>query len=149
MQPSEDMFPTDWSPPPVEFLAVKALQASSGAPAHSWVGTEGPRGLKRLACWLPREPELQDSDPKESLASLEEMRWSMAGPSQQAAAPVVDTCSEVGQRPPLWGHPSSVAPRPAFFGLLLLIVSSQLHTPNLPAALDPKAKVPLSLYFCS
>ncbi|XP_058390500.1 protein FAM178B isoform X1 [Diceros bicornis minor] len=93
MQATGDMFPTDWSPPPVEFLNPRALQAGGGAPAQSCVGTVGPQGLRRLACQLPEElqQEPQDSDHRGRLASLGGLFWNMAGPRQKAAAPVVDT----------------------------------------------------------
>nr|XP_014714633.2 protein FAM178B isoform X2 [Equus asinus]XP_044628850.1 protein FAM178B isoform X2 [Equus asinus]XP_044628852.1 protein FAM178B isoform X2 [Equus asinus] len=93
MQATGDMFPTDWSPPPVEFLNPRVLQAGREAPAQSCLGTVGPQGPRRLACQLPEdlEQERRDSDPKGALASLEEMFWNMAGPSKKAAAPMVDT----------------------------------------------------------
>nr|KAF6429320.1 family with sequence similarity 178 member B [Molossus molossus] len=83
MQATGDTFPTDWSPPHFKFLTPRALQAGRR------VGTVGPRGLRRLACWVPMELEQkpQASDPKEDLASLEELFRSAAGPSRQAAAP--------------------------------------------------------------
>uniref|UniRef100_A0A8C8XDQ3 Coiled-coil SMC6 And NSE5 INteracting (CANIN) domain-containing protein n=1 Tax=Panthera leo TaxID=9689 RepID=A0A8C8XDQ3_PANLE len=68
------MFPTDWSPPPIEFLNLRVPQ-------------------------LPEElgQEPQDLDPQGSLTSLEELFWNMAGPSQKATAPVVDTHTLVSQ----------------------------------------------------
>ncbi|XP_049507362.1 protein FAM178B isoform X2 [Panthera uncia] len=88
-----DMFPTDWSPPPIEFLNLRVPQASKGAPAQRWVGPGGPQGLRTWAPQLPEElgQEPQDLDPQGSLTSLEELFWNMAGPSQKATAPVVDT----------------------------------------------------------
>ncbi|XP_045301763.1 protein FAM178B isoform X2 [Leopardus geoffroyi] len=88
-----DMFPTDWSPPPIEFLNLRVPQASRGAPAQRWVGPRGPQGLRTWAPQLPEElgQEPQDLDPQGSLTSLEELFWNMAGPSQKATAPVVDT----------------------------------------------------------
>ncbi|XP_006166631.1 protein FAM178B isoform X1 [Tupaia chinensis] len=88
MQVAKDMFPTDWSPPPIEFLNPRALQASQEPPAQGYMGTADPQGLKRLARQLPKglEQESLDLDPKEGLASLEELLWNMAGSSQQAAA---------------------------------------------------------------
>nr|XP_045004069.1 protein FAM178B isoform X2 [Jaculus jaculus] len=74
MQEPKDMFPTDWSPPPVEFLKQKVL------PAH-------PRGRRRLLEELEQQP--LDSDQKVGLASLEDLLWNMAGPSQQAVTPEV------------------------------------------------------------
>ncbi|ERE92677.1 hypothetical protein H671_1g0054 [Cricetulus griseus] len=72
MQMPRDSFPTDWSPPPVEFLNKnrKVLQA-----------------CRRLhEDW---EEEAPDSDQKLGLTSLEELFWNMAGPSQQAVTPKV------------------------------------------------------------
>uniref|UniRef100_A0A8C6BZB9 Coiled-coil SMC6 And NSE5 INteracting (CANIN) domain-containing protein n=1 Tax=Monodon monoceros TaxID=40151 RepID=A0A8C6BZB9_MONMO len=63
MQADGDMFPSDWSPPPVEFLKPRALL------------------------------EPQDPDPVGGLASLEEPFWSTAGTSPKAAAPRVDIAS--------------------------------------------------------
>ncbi|TKC44215.1 hypothetical protein EI555_018814 [Monodon monoceros] len=89
MQADGDMFPSDWSPPPVEFLKPRALLVDSGAPAQGQAGTAGPRGLRRLAHQLPEESkqEPQDPDPVGGLASLEEPFWSTAGTSPKAAAP--------------------------------------------------------------
>ncbi|GAB5569559.1 protein FAM178B isoform X5 [Prionailurus iriomotensis] len=88
-----DMFPTDWSPPPIEFLNLRVPQASRGAPAQRWLGPGGPQGLRTWAPQLPEElgQEPQDLDPQGSLTSLEELFGNMAGPSQKATAPVVDT----------------------------------------------------------
>ncbi|XP_077605364.1 protein FAM178B isoform X3 [Crocuta crocuta] len=87
-----DMFPTDWSPPPIEFLNLGVPQASRGAPAQKKMGPGGPQGLRtwphQLSEELDQEP--QDSDPRGSLTSLEELFWNMAGPSQRAIAPMVD-----------------------------------------------------------
>lgn len=66
MQMPRDSFPTDWSPPPVEFLNKKA-----------------PPARRR-----PLE-DPPDSNQKVELASLEELFWNMAGPSQQAGTPEV------------------------------------------------------------
>ncbi|XP_036910937.1 protein FAM178B [Sturnira hondurensis] len=91
MQATGDMFPTNWSPPPIEFLTPRVQQSGRGAQAHRWVGTVGPQGLRRLACWVPSELEQksQVSDPQGNLASLEELFWNTAGPSQEAAAPLL------------------------------------------------------------
>ncbi|XP_025788546.1 protein FAM178B [Puma concolor] len=85
-----DMFPTDWSPPPIEFLNLRAPQASRGAPAQRWLGPGGPQGLRTWAPQLPEElgQEPQDLDPQGRLTSLEELFGNMAGPSQKATAPV-------------------------------------------------------------
>ncbi|XP_036024218.1 protein FAM178B isoform X2 [Onychomys torridus] len=78
MQMPRDSFPTDWSPPPVEFLNKnkKIVQA----------------------CRRPHEDlekERPNSDQKVGLASLEELFWNMAGPSQQAVTPkIASGCSE-------------------------------------------------------
>nr|XP_054403183.1 protein FAM178B isoform X1 [Pongo abelii] len=89
MQEPGETFPTDWSPPPVEFLNPRVLQASREAPAQRWVGVAGPQGLRRLASELPEELEQEhlDLDPKRDLALPEKLFWNTAGPSQQAAAP--------------------------------------------------------------
>uniref|UniRef100_A0A8D0Q2V3 Coiled-coil SMC6 And NSE5 INteracting (CANIN) domain-containing protein n=1 Tax=Sus scrofa TaxID=9823 RepID=A0A8D0Q2V3_PIG len=89
IQASGDMFPSDWSPPPVEFLNLKALQADRAAPVQRQVDTVGPWSLRRLAHQLPEglQQEPQDSDSTEHLASLEELFWNMAGTSPKAAAP--------------------------------------------------------------
>lgn len=85
MQMPRDSFPTDWSPPPVEFLNKnkKVLQA-----------------CRRPQEDLEKEPP--DSDPKVGLASLEELFWNMAGPSQQAVTPKVS--KTVATLAPLMGH---------------------------------------------
>lgn len=103
IQASGDMFPSGWSPPPVEFLNLKALQADRAAPVQRQVDTVGPWSLRRLAHQLPEglQQEPQDSDSTEHLASLEELFWNMAGTSPKAAAPEVDTRTSVSQRPPL------------------------------------------------
>ncbi|XP_026984428.1 protein FAM178B [Sagmatias obliquidens] len=97
MQADGDMFPSDWSPPPVEFLKPRAPLTDSGAPAQRQAGTAGPRGLRRLAHQLPKESkqESQDPDPVGGLASLEEPFWSMAGTSPKAAAPWVDAHTSI------------------------------------------------------
>ncbi|KAL4693988.1 hypothetical protein H8959_013253 [Pygathrix nigripes] len=89
MQAPGDTFPTDWSPPPVEFLNPRVLQASREAPAQRWVGVAGPQGLRRLAGELPEELEQEhlDLDPKKGLALPEKLFWNTADPSQQAVAP--------------------------------------------------------------
>lgn len=68
MQMPRDSFPTDWSPPPVEFLN----KSKKVPPARR-------RPLEDL------EMDLPDSDQKVELASLEELFWNMSGPSQQQA----------------------------------------------------------------
>ncbi|XP_051060533.1 protein FAM178B [Phodopus roborovskii] len=70
MQVPRDSFPTDWSPPPVDFLNKnrKILQACR-RPRETW-------GKEHL-----------DSDQKVGLTSLEKLFWDMAGPSQQAVTP--------------------------------------------------------------
>nr|XP_030694546.1 protein FAM178B [Globicephala melas] len=97
MQADGDMFPSDWSPPPVEFLKPRAPLTDSGAPAQRQAGTAGPRGLRRLAHQLPKESkqESQDPDPVGGLASLEEPFWSTAGTSPKAAAPWVDARTSI------------------------------------------------------
>lgn len=127
MQATGDMFPTDWSPPPVEFLNPRVLQAGREAPAQSCLGTVGPQGPRRLACQLPEdlEQERRDSDPKGALASLEEMFWNMAGPSKKAAAPMVDTHTSVSQWPPL-----GLLSLPPIFGHPSLVTSPFISAPN-------------------
>ncbi|ELK14793.1 Protein FAM178B [Pteropus alecto] len=92
-----DMFPTDWSPPPVEFLNPRAPQASRGPLAHRWVSTVGPQGPRKLDCWQPTdlEQDPQDADPKGNLASLEELLWNTGVPRQQTATPRGDACTKV------------------------------------------------------
>ncbi|KAL0620406.1 Protein FAM178B [Plecturocebus cupreus] len=89
MQAPEETFPTNWSPPPMEFLYPRVLQAGREAPAQRWVGAVGPQGLRRLAGELPEElkQEHLDLDPERDLTLLEKLFWKAAGPSQQAAAP--------------------------------------------------------------
>eukprot|EP00074_Homo_sapiens_P063134 XP_011509596.1 protein FAM178B isoform X3 [Homo sapiens] len=89
IQAPGETFPTDWSPPPVEFLNPRVLQASREAPAQRWVGVVGPQGLRRLAGELPEELEQEhlDLDPKRGLALPEKLFWNTSGLSQQAAAP--------------------------------------------------------------
>uniref|UniRef100_A0A8D2CUL4 Coiled-coil SMC6 And NSE5 INteracting (CANIN) domain-containing protein n=1 Tax=Sciurus vulgaris TaxID=55149 RepID=A0A8D2CUL4_SCIVU len=82
IQTSGDTFPTDWSPPPVEFLNPQLLQTHRDIPGPRSVGTSDPQALRRLPKELAREP--RGLDPKEGLDSLEELFWNMAGPSQQA-----------------------------------------------------------------
>ncbi|XP_008836174.1 semaphorin-4C isoform X2 [Nannospalax galili] len=72
MQEPRDSFPTDWSPPPTEFLNQKVLQAP-------------PESHRRLHEMLEQEP--LDSDQNVRLASLEDLFWNMAGPSQQTVTP--------------------------------------------------------------
>ncbi|KAM9584815.1 protein FAM178B [Trichechus inunguis] len=88
MQASGDMFPIDWSPPPVEFLNPRSPPASQGAPTEAQVGGTGPQGLRNLAHQQPEEWKQKplDSDPEEALASLKELFWNMARPSQHVAA---------------------------------------------------------------
>jgi hypothetical protein len=74
MQTPGDIFPTDWSPPPVEFLNPKVQQ-------YHQVGAESPQGPRRMPKKLELEP--LDLDTKEGLASLEELFWNMPGTSQQ------------------------------------------------------------------
>uniref|UniRef100_A0A8C6W976 Family with sequence similarity 178, member B n=1 Tax=Nannospalax galili TaxID=1026970 RepID=A0A8C6W976_NANGA len=74
MQEPRDSFPTDWSPPPTEFLNQKVLQAP-------------PESHRRLHEMLEQEP--LDSDQNVRLASLEDLFWNMAGPSQQTVTPEV------------------------------------------------------------
>ncbi|XP_015998463.2 protein FAM178B isoform X1 [Rousettus aegyptiacus] len=92
-----DMFPTDWSPPPVEFLTPRAPRASRGSPVHRWLSTAGPQSLRRLACQRSAdlEQEPQDADPKGNLASLEELLWNTGIPGQQTATPRGDACTKV------------------------------------------------------
>jgi hypothetical protein len=103
MQTPGDIFPTDWSPPPVEFLNPKVQQ-------YHQVGAESPQGPRRMPKKLELEP--LDLDTKEGLASLEELFWNMPGTSQQTMTPEVDIHASVSQRPlwPFLGYPFSVAP---------------------------------------
>ncbi|XP_048208258.1 protein FAM178B [Perognathus longimembris pacificus] len=78
IQMAGEIFPTDWSPPPVEFLNQKALQTQ-------WVGAAGPQGRKRLPKELEQKP--LDLDSKQGMTSLEELFWNMASPSQQPGTP--------------------------------------------------------------
>lgn len=96
---ARDMFPTDWSPPPVEFLNRRVPPAGRGTPVPRWVGVAGPQGPRTWVHQLPEdlEQEPQDSDPQGSLASLEDPLWNMAGPSRKAAAPAVDPHTSVSQ----------------------------------------------------
>ncbi|XP_045404859.1 protein FAM178B isoform X1 [Lemur catta] len=66
MQVPGDMFPTDWSPPPVEFLNLRVLQAGQEAPAQRCP---------------PKELEQEPPD------SQEQLFCNMAGLCQQAVAP--------------------------------------------------------------
>ncbi|XP_051008750.1 protein FAM178B isoform X4 [Acomys russatus] len=66
MQMPRDPFPTDWSPPPVEFLKKSK---------------KVPQLCRRSLEDLEKEPP--GSDQKVELTSLEELFWNMAGPSQQ------------------------------------------------------------------
>ncbi|XP_032207851.1 protein FAM178B isoform X7 [Mustela erminea] len=88
---ARDMFPIDWSPPPVEFLNLRVPLAGRETPGPRWVDAVEPHGLRTWAHQLPDklEQEPQDSDPQGNLASLEEPFWNMAGPSQKAE--VMDT----------------------------------------------------------
>lgn len=144
-----DMFPTDWSPPPVEFLNLKVPQASRGTPAQKWVVVTGPQGLSTETHQLPKEleQEPQDLDPQGSLASLEELFWNMAGPSQRTSALVVDTHTSVSQwsslgllslplfsyhhlpATPPFGHSSLAITQLPFIGHLPLSIPPQPHTP--------------------
>ncbi|KAG3268068.1 hypothetical protein H1C71_035651 [Ictidomys tridecemlineatus] len=96
MQTSGDMFPTDWSPPPVEFLNPRLLQTHRDTPGQRWVGASGPQNLRRLPKELAQDP--LGFDPKEGLGSLEELFWNMAGPSQQAVTPETDFASGGSER---------------------------------------------------
>lgn len=71
MQMPRDSFPTDWSPPPVEFLNKSKKTPPTRRPLED------------------AEKDPPDSDRKVELASLEELFWNMAGPSQQAGIPEV------------------------------------------------------------
>ncbi|KAM4867847.1 protein FAM178B isoform 2-T3 [Thomomys bottae] len=82
MQMAGDIFPTDWSPPPVEFLNPKALQTQ-------WVGAAGSHGQRKLPKELEKKP--LDLDSKQRMASLEELFWNMGSPSQQAGTPKKDS----------------------------------------------------------
>lgn len=98
MQMSRDSFPTDWSPPPVEFLkkSKKVLQAHRRPPEDM-------------------EKEHPDSDQKVELASLEELFWNMAGPSQQAVTPEVSKPTALGFPPcplPLVSHEPVLSDHP-------------------------------------
>ncbi|XP_037662568.1 LOW QUALITY PROTEIN: protein FAM178B [Choloepus didactylus] len=87
-QASGDTFPSDWSPPPVEFLNPRGPQRSQLAPARSWGDAVRPQSPGGLAQQPPRpwEQQAPDSDPEEALISLKELFWSMASPSRPAAA---------------------------------------------------------------
>ncbi|EPY86246.1 hypothetical protein CB1_000321015 [Camelus ferus] len=93
MQATEDMFPSDWSPPPVEFLNLRAAKANRGALARRQAGALGPPGLRTLARQLPREAEQdpRDSDPEGDPSSLGELFWNVACTSPKAAAPGMNT----------------------------------------------------------
>lgn len=137
-----DMFPTDWSPPPIEFLTPQAPRASRGPPAHRWVSTAGPQGLRRLACQRPAdlEQEPQDTDPKGNLPLLEELLWNTGVPRQQTATPRGDAHTKVSHSclssSPLPHQPLATPSWPLFLG----------HTPQLPAAIGPKSVCP-PIYF--
>lgn len=139
-----DMFPTDWSPPPVEFLTPRAPRASRGSPVHRWLSTAGPQSLRRLACQRSAdlEQEPQDADPKGNLASLEELLWNTGIPGQQTATPRGDACTKVSHShlslPPLPHQPWATPSWPLLLG----------HTPQLPATLGPKSACP-PIYFHS
>ncbi|XP_021053937.1 protein FAM178B isoform X1 [Mus pahari] len=74
MQMPRDSFPTDWSPPPVEFLNK-----------HK----KAPPARRRPLEDLEKNPP--DPNQKAELASLEELFWNMAGPSQQAGTPEISS----------------------------------------------------------
>ncbi|NP_958753.2 protein FAM178B isoform C [Mus musculus] len=76
MQMPRDSFPTDWSPPPVEFL---------NKPKKAPPAKKGP--LEDL------EKDPPDPNQKVELASLEELFWNMASPSQQAGTPEISSGS--------------------------------------------------------
>uniref|UniRef100_A0A8C6CPS5 Coiled-coil SMC6 And NSE5 INteracting (CANIN) domain-containing protein n=1 Tax=Moschus moschiferus TaxID=68415 RepID=A0A8C6CPS5_MOSMO len=82
MQATRSTIPSDWSPPPVEFLNLRVPQANGGDPAP------GPWGLRRLAHQRPEvsEQEPQDLDRLGGLASLEEPFWNVAGTSPELAS---------------------------------------------------------------
>lgn len=75
MQMPRDSFPTDWSPPPIEFLNKNKKVLQIHRRPH-------------------KDLEKKPPDQKVGLASLEKLFWSMAGPSQQAVTP------EVSKPPP-------------------------------------------------
>lgn len=75
MQMPRDSFPTDWSPPPIEFLNKNKKVLQIHRRPH-------------------KDLEKKPPDQKVGLASLEKLFWSMAGPSQQAVTP------EVSKAPP-------------------------------------------------
>nr|XP_058134104.1 protein FAM178B [Dasypus novemcinctus] len=84
-QAAGDAFPTDWSPPPVEFLNPRGPPRSQDGPARWWRPQSPGRPSPRpRAAW---EQELADSDPEEGLASLEELFRNTAGLSWWTAAP--------------------------------------------------------------
>ncbi|XP_075418792.1 protein FAM178B [Tenrec ecaudatus] len=84
VQPSGDMFPIDWSPPPVEFLYSKTPLVNQEAPKGVTKPQANPQP-KKLVQKLP------DLGPEEALTSLKALFWKMAGRSQQAASQEGDT----------------------------------------------------------
>ncbi|XP_007957718.1 protein FAM178B [Orycteropus afer afer] len=96
MQASEDIFPTDWSPPPIEFLNPRTLQAGQAIPTQAQVGVTGSQGSRSLADRQPEEWKQKplDSDPEETLTSLKELFCNVASPSQQAASSFISGGSE-------------------------------------------------------
>ncbi|XP_072807486.1 protein FAM178B isoform X2 [Vicugna pacos] len=88
MKATEDMFPSDWSPPPVDFLNLRAAKANRRALARRQAGALGPPGLRTLARQPPKEAEQEprDSDPEGDPSSLGELFWNVACTSPKAAA---------------------------------------------------------------
>nr|XP_048286293.1 protein FAM178B isoform X2 [Myodes glareolus]XP_048286294.1 protein FAM178B isoform X2 [Myodes glareolus]XP_048286295.1 protein FAM178B isoform X2 [Myodes glareolus]XP_048286296.1 protein FAM178B isoform X2 [Myodes glareolus]XP_048286297.1 protein FAM178B isoform X2 [Myodes glareolus] len=72
MQMPRDSFPTDWSPPPIEFLNKNKKVLQIHRRPH-------------------KDLEKKPPDQKIGLASLEKLFWSMAGPSQQAVTPEISS----------------------------------------------------------
>ncbi|XP_076989920.1 protein FAM178B isoform X2 [Tamandua tetradactyla] len=83
-----DMFPSDWSPPPVEFLYPKRPRCSQEAPAQGWAGAGEPQGPGSPAPQRPKAWEQEAPDP--ALVSWKELFCTVGTPSQQAAAPKAD-----------------------------------------------------------
>lgn len=85
MQAKEDVFPTDWSPPPIKFLNPWAPLVNRGGPALGDPprGAVGPQVLRRLPHqWLKKSaPEQHVSDPKRGLHSLEELLLNLVSPN--------------------------------------------------------------------
>ncbi|XP_051691696.2 protein FAM178B isoform X3 [Oryctolagus cuniculus] len=83
MQAPVDMFPTDWSPPPIEFLNPKVVQAGREDAAQRQLGAAGPRELQSLGREVKQDR--LGPDPKGNTASLQRF-WDVAGPGQPAVA---------------------------------------------------------------